>query len=318
MPKIRIGLIGASGFARKNHYPSLQRFDDVELAAICEPVVEKREELAREFEIQRQFNDHTEMLEKTSLDAVYAVMAPHRSFDVLLRCISEGLPTFMEKPAAMDSASADQLAEAAAKSGALTQVGFNRRSMPIMREARKRVEAGGALTHCVSTFYKHNPDALYYDGVIDFFRCDAIHAVDALRWMGGEVAKTAGVAATQHGPRRNAVSAVVTFESGATGVLLTNWAAGARVHTFEMHSLNCSAFVDPDGTTTIFQADGDEPILLDVNEVSGSSEQRVTYGLEAENRYFVDCVKAGTMPETNIADAARTHKLVDRIVESII
>lgn len=318
MRKLRIGLIGASNFARKNHYPSLRCFDDVEIAAICEPVVSKREECAREFDVPQQFKDHIEMIENTPLDAVYAVMAPHRSYDVLLRCISEGLPTFMEKPAVVDSSHADKLAEAAAQSGTLTFVGFNRRFMPIMREARKRVEAGGPLTHCVSTYYKHRPDALYFDGAVDFFISDTIHAVDTLRWMGGEVANVAAATATQHGPRRNAVSAVVNFQSGATGVLQTNWAAATRVCTFEMHSLNCSAFINPDGTSTILHADADEPVLLDVNEVSGSSEQRITYGFEAENRCFVDCVKARRPPENDIADAARTHKLIDNILRNVI
>ena len=47
------------------------------------------------------------------------------------------------------------------------------------------VEARGPIIQCMSTFHKNTPNALYYDGVIDVLTCDAIHAVDALRWLGG-------------------------------------------------------------------------------------------------------------------------------------
>ena len=81
--ELRVGLVGASGFARRFHYPSLRAFDDVEMVALAEPIPERREETAREFDVPRQYASHTEMLQKEDLDAVYVVMAPTRSYDVL-------------------------------------------------------------------------------------------------------------------------------------------------------------------------------------------------------------------------------------------
>lgn len=319
MSKVKIGIIGCSGFGRNQHYVNLRKFEDVEIVAICEPMAERREEYAREFEIPHQYENHIEMLENETPDAVYAVMAPHRSFDVARHCISEGMSIFLEKPAVMTSYQAECLANAAAKSGALTMVGFNRRFMPILREAKKRVLAGGELAHCVATFYKHGPDASYYGGAVSYLRCDAVHSVDALRWMGGEVESVASVLGTYGAETFNAASAVVRFESGATGVLITNWSTATRVHTFEMHSLNCSAFVNPDEETVIYTSgakptDPPEKALLDAAEIAGGSERPVQFGFEGEDRHFIDCVKEKREPETNLADVLKTHRLVDEIM----
>ena len=319
MSKVKIGIVGCSGFGLKQHYGSLKGFDDVELVAICEPITEKREQYAREFEIPRQYENHTEMLEKVEMDAVYAVMAPHRSYDVAFHFVREGIPIFLEKPGVVNSYQAENLADVAAKSGALTMVGFNRRFMPIMCEAKRRVEAGGPLVHCVSTFYKHAPKAEYYDGAISYLMCDAIHAVDALRWMGGDVAKVRSVTGVFDTLHYNAAIASVRFEGGAVGALLTHWSVAARFHTFEMHSLNCSAYVNPDGKTrilTVSPEGGDEPSeeMLDAAEVAGGAERVVSQGFRAEDRHFVDCVKAKRQPQTHIADVAKSLRLAETII----
>jgi len=51
------------------------------------------------------------------------------------------------------------------------------------------IEERGPMTLCVATFYKNTIGATehYYGGAVDILTCDAIHAVDTLRWMGGEV-----------------------------------------------------------------------------------------------------------------------------------
>ena len=316
MSRVRVGLIGASGFARANHCESLRRFDDVEMAAVAEPLPERREDFARELGIPRQYATHTDMLEKESLDAVYAVMAPHRSYDVLHHCISLGLPIFIEKPAVLNSYQGFRLAEVEAKSGARTMVAFNRRLMPSLREGLNRARTGGDITHLAVRYYKHMPQAYYYNGAIDFLRSDGIHAVDALRWIGGEPVHVTSSVRAHHAEVFNTVNAIVTFGSGATGVLLLNFAAAQRVHTFELHSLNCSVFVDPDSVVKVLRAEPNEDITLVSAEIAGGEDRRANYGFEAENRHFIDCVKSGRKPECGIEEAAKSHALVEDILRS--
>ena len=226
------------------------------------------------------------------------------------------MPTFVEKPATLNAHQADRLAELAAASGARTMVAFNRRFMPPLLAAREQVLATGPLNQVVVRYYKRQPETLYYDGAAHFFSTDAIHAVDAIRWLGGETRSVKAVTACHNAKRFNAVHAILTFENGAHGVLMVNWAAGARMHTFELHTLGCSAYVDMDDRVVTLANGAAERHAVAAAEMTGSDDPRVIYGFEAENRYFIDCVKAKREPEPNMAEAARSHRLVEEILHA--
>jgi len=319
MDKVRVALIGAGSMANTVHYPSLAEMDDVEMAALCDIVPEKLEVTARRFGIANTYTNYREMIEKEDPDAVYVLMPPHHLFDLVVFCLKLGKHVFIEKPPAVTTFQAQALANLAGKNKCFTIVGFNRRFAPLMRRVREMQDEAGPLNLCVSTFYKAQPDALYYDGAIDVLHCDAIHAVDALRWMGGDVVKVTSHVGTSAGSLPNRFLAVVEFESGATGVLLTNWASGTRTHTFEMHAPGFAAFVNPDpGGQAVIYREGQDPVTLGSEEVAGSEERHKVYGFYGESRYFIDCIKRGEEPECNFADAAKSMRLADEILASSI
>ena len=113
----------------------------------------------------------------------------------------------------------------------------------------------------------------------------------------------------------NSFNALMEFESGATGVLLSSFGVGGRVHAFEMHSRRFSAYVNPNYEATIYDG-SEEPVRLKTQEAAGSEDHHKVYGFFDENRHFVDCVKAGTQPMTSFRDALKTMELVDRIYAS--
>ena len=316
--KVRVGLIGAGAMANRVHYPSLQEMPDVEMAALCDLVGPKLEETATKFDIASTYTSYKEMLAEEELDAVYVLMPPYHLFDVTMDVIESGRHVFIEKPPAVTTFQAELLANAAAEQGVASMVGFNRRFIPLLRQVRERVERQGPITHCVSVFYKNSPEAAYYRGAIDFLHCDAIHAVDMLRWMGGEVESLASVT-TQFGwHHENACHAVVRFRSGASGVLMTDWVTGTRTHVFEMHGPGFSAFVNPNEVARLYDSEAPEGETLGVTEAADSDENRVYYGFFHENRHFIDCIKTGQQPETNLAEAAKSMKLVDELFAGTI
>ena len=58
--------------------------------------------------------------------------------------------------------------------------------------------------------------------------------------------------------------------------------------------------------------------MITAQEAARSDERRVFYGFTAENRHFIDCIKAGSPPSSSLADAALTMRLVNRIYASPI
>jgi predicted dehydrogenase len=316
MERVRAGLIGAGGMANRVHYPSLAEFADVELVALCDLVPERLNATGERFGISRRYTDYREMLEKEDVDAVWVLMPPHHLFDLVIHCARRGKHVFIEKPPGVTYEQARMMALACEERSVIGMCGFNRRYIPLMVECRRRVEERGSIIQCVATFYKHYTGGAYYDGAIDVLSCDAVHAVDALRWLGGQPAFVAADVARRGHAFDDAFNAVIRFEGGATGVLLTNWCVGARSHTFEIHGPGISAFVNPDDRAAIFTEGKLEPEVITTQEAAGSPEVRHYYGFAAENRHFVDCIRERRQPSSSLADAALTMRLVNRIYAS--
>jgi virulence factor len=319
MGKVKVGMIGAGSLANSMHYPSLAEFDDVEIAAICDLDEERLKRTAGKYEVGRTYKDYKKMVNEVDLDAVYIIMPPHHLFDLVIHCLNSKLNVFIEKPPGVTAEQTRNMSLTAEKNGCLTMVGFNRRFIPLMVEVKKIVEGRGQILQCAATFYKNSIGAgPYYAGAIDILTCDAIHAVDTLRWMGGEVTAVASHIRKLHADYHNSFNALLEFESGASGFLLTNWVVGKRVHTFEMHAKGVSAFVDANDRAIIYSDNKEEGQILRTQDVAGSTENRRFYGFYSENRHFIDCIKQKQMPDTNFADAFRTMELVDRIYRSQI
>ena len=319
MEKVKIGMIGAGGLANAVHYPSLADFDDVEIAAISDLDDGRLKSTAEKYKVEKIYKDYKKMVQEVDLDAVYVIMPPHHLFDLVIHCLNSKLSVFIEKPPGVTAEQTRNMALTAEKNGCLTMVGFNRRFIPVMVEAKRIVKERGEIIQCVATFYKNSIGAgPYYAGAIDILTCDAIHAVDTLRWMGGEAVSVASDVRSIYAEYGNSFNALLKYENGATGVLLTNWVVGKRVHTFEMHAKGISAFVNGDDCALIYSDNKEEPLVLNAKEAAGSSENHKYYGFYGEDRHFIDCIKQKKMPDTNFADAFKTMELVNCIYRSQI
>jgi len=316
--KVRVALIGAGGMANSVHYPSLKEMPDVEMVGLCDLIEEKLHATADKFEIEKRYTDYKKMLEETAPEAVYVLMPPHHLFDIVIHVLTQKLHCFIEKPPGITSEQTRQMAFLAEEKGVIGMVAFNRRYIPLMRQCKEKIESVGEINQVVSTFYKQHDGGPYYGGAVDILTCDCIHAVDMLRFMGGEVVDC--VSAVRHLGKKFATSftALVEFENGAIGVLLGNWQTGARVHQFEMHTYGASVFVDPDDKAIFHLNNQLRAEIITAEEAAGRPEKYHTYGFFGENRHFIDCIKSGQQPETSFADAVRTMELVDLIYATSI
>jgi predicted dehydrogenase len=312
---VNVALIGAGGMATGFHYPSLAEMDDVNLVGICDFFPEKAAEAANSFGIPKTYTDYRAMLDETKPDAVYALMPPHHVFDVAVDVLKRKHHLFIEKPPGLTAFQNRELARHARGNGVSAMCGFQRRHVPLINGLRKRVEAKGPIHTAVVTFVKYSiPMNGYYDGAIDILSCDAVHAVDTLRHLcGGDVVSVASSVRALGSEEPNATYALVTFSTGATGVLQTNWACGRRFFKAEMHAEGVSAYADPDAGGQLY-CEGDEAgeHFSPADFASGDSDWR-RLGFYDESRHFIDCIKDGTEPDGSLNDTVHTMELVDRI-----
>jgi len=317
---VRVRMIGAGDMANGVHYPSLAAMDDVDLVGICDLQEDRLTETADRYNVEGRFTDYRQMLEQLQPDAVYIIMPPHHLYDLTIDCLEMGLNVFIEKPPAITTNQVKWMAKCAEKNEVIGMVGWNRRFIPVLNYCREKVLSyNDNVQQVVSTFYKCYPDSAgpYYRGASDILWCDAVHAVDTLRWLAGaEVTRVASVVRRVHHEFDDSFTALVEFDSGCVGVLLANWRAGARIHQFELHTDGASAFIDGDYESVIHADDEAFVERLDSREFAGSDESYRYYGFFDENRHFIDCVKNGTEPDASFADAVKTTELVDLIYQN--
>jgi predicted dehydrogenase len=306
-------MIGAGEMANLVHYPSLASFGDVEFAGICDINDEHLNAAADKYQIEKRYTDYRRLIEDTAPDAVYAIGQPDEMYSIWMWCLERGLDLFIEKPMGITLHQARALAFTAEKVHCVTQVGFQRRACPLAVKLRDRCLERGPIVHAVCSFYKClvEPYLLARDRLTD----DGVHAVDMLRWMcGGELIGLESAAGRVDVPDINMVLAMLHFDTGTTGVLMTNWASGRRIFRVEMHAPGVCAEAELEGKGR-FYANGDMTgVEYDTQEVAGSDELRVFGGFEAKNREFIDCVKSRRLPASHFGDAVKTMELVAKLL----
>ncbi len=311
---IRIALIGAGGIARQAHLPSLTEFKDIELAAVCDVQKDIAEKAKNDYSIPRSFIDFRNMLDSVELNAVYIAVQPHFLLEIALECFKRKLHVFLEKPPGVNKEETAKMAAAAAKNKCLTMVGFHRRFTPLTVKARALVEARGPIDQCMVTYVKNlvgQPP--YYEGKASMLTLDVIHAVDNLRWMGGEVKNVRASTRRLHADYDNSFNAFLEFENGAVGFLNNSFAAGKRIFSIEMHAKGVSAFIEPEEKACVYADNNPEGTTITSADAAASADFHRRAGFSAESRHFIDCVKSAAMPATNLEDALKTMELLGRI-----
>jgi len=323
---VKVAVIGAGGMSSRVHCPSLAKLPDVQLVGLCDLVPGKAEALAAKIPFKATFTDYRKMLDETKPDAVYVLMPPHHLFDIAMDVVDRGHALFVEKPPALTAFQAECLGRAADRKKLVTATGFQRRFHPLFVRCQKEVAAGGPIHQVVATFYKnctpkpgvdHYP---YYRGAIDILTSDAIHAVDMCRfYAGGSVVHVASAIRKSDCWFNTAFNAIITFDNGATAILLANWRTGGRRLCLEMHSPGYSAFANADGAAEVIGGEKSETIFRSTyTEVAGSQEEFIAQGFLAQARAFIDAVKRGKSGHNSITDGARTMRLVEQIYASTL
>jgi predicted dehydrogenase len=327
---LRLGVIGAGGIAQGVHLPALRCLRDLStVVAVCDVVEDRARKAAAAFGIPAVYALYPEMLQRETLDAVFVLTEPDRLFRPAIECLAAGKHVFMEKPPGVTTFQTESLLRAARQAGRILQVGFNRRFIPVVQHVVAFMREHTPINQVEGRFIKHG-GAAFYGGSASAFEADTIHAIDLVRWIAGGTPTSAALVENRYDDEvANSWNAVVRFDNQVTGIVKANYATGARVHTLEIHGPGASAFVNlgfgdascgaeilvfgGKGTYSIASAGPGQQsrISLDGKQIAGSDEFYNYYGFLAEDREFLECVRTGRRPLTDIEEGVRTMQFID-------
>ncbi len=316
MHSVLVGFIGAGSMANAVHYPSVADLPEAQLVAICDLDERRLNSTAEKYGVPKEhcYTDYRQMLEREDLDAVYVIMPPMGLTPIVLDCLRAGKHVFIEKPPGCNSDDAWAMAEEADRQKVKTCVGFNRRYSAVYRYAKTKVFERGMPSLAFAEFHKDMFGQGPYYGM-SILRTDIIHAVDILRDLLGEPIEVCAHVWSHYERWRNShnqFAAIVRFDSGAVGILAASRTAGSRYERFEIHGKGISAYIRAPEQAEIHLQGSDVEIVTD-DQLTGTTDRRITYGYFEETRHFITCILQNELPLTNFTDAARTMDLVERI-----
>ena len=141
--RVRVGVIGAGGFAKAVHLPNLQALDRVaELRAVVSRSGHNAAAAARRFGASYCSTDYRELLADAEIDAVVIATRHDLHASMALEALAAGKHVLLEKPLAIAQAELDRIAAFFADSSAPKPVlltGFNRRFSPYAIRVRERM-----------------------------------------------------------------------------------------------------------------------------------------------------------------------------------
>lgn len=273
-----MGRVHTQAYARvPHHYPQLSLRP--QLLTVAEEVPGRAEEAAAQFGFASTTRDWRDVAADPSVRAV-SITAPnflHREIGVAM--VEAGKHIWIEKPVGLTAEDARAVADAAAKAGVHSAVGFNYRNAPAVETARELIASGeiGTVTHVrvrlFSDYAAHPQGALTWryererggSGVLGDL---ASHGADLARFLLGDIASltadtaifvperarptgaTAGhtLATGELGPVENEdyVNCLLRFASGARGVLEACRVSVGEQNNygFEVHGTKGAVFWD--------------------------------------------------------------------------
>ncbi|NVK35813.1 MAG: Gfo/Idh/MocA family oxidoreductase [Rhodobacteraceae bacterium] len=267
MQSLGVGLIG-TGFMGKCHalgYGSVKAvFGDVpgiRLEILCDVPESRAGEMAEQFGFERATDDWRKVISDPRVDIV-CITTPNKVHkEMALAALEAGKHVHLEKPMALTLDDARELVEAAKVAKGRTITGYNYTHNPALTHAKRLIEEGaiGRLVHfrgAVDEDYQADPELAWTWratqseaglGTLGDLGC---HLVSIATMLMGPVESLSADIRTVHetrpvagsAERRNVenedvASALVRFESGVSGVLMTSRSAWGRKSYigFEVH-----------------------------------------------------------------------------------
>lgn len=230
---IRLGLIGCGEHAESGHAVPLARYKaahsfEIELTAACDLNLERAQRFCRQYGFANAYSDVDEMLARHKLDGCIAVVPVERISELGIKLLGLGIPCVVEKPLGASLAECKALRDAAWATPTLNMVSVNRRFMPFLNRALEWTRATGSLRYVRCVMARHarrEPEFLW---------ATAVHAVDTLRHMAGDVADAKIRVLGQAGDGAGWYAIDLSFEKGACGRLDILPTAGMLEETYEL------------------------------------------------------------------------------------
>jgi len=324
MKNLRWGILSTADIGMTKVIPAMQRAEGCEVVAIASRNRERAAAAAARLVIPRAYGSYEELLASAEIDAVYVPLPNDAHAEWTIKAAEVGKHVLCEKPLAMSSAQAEQMARACAAAGVKLAEAFMYRHHPSWVETARLVRAGaiGRLQAVQSFFSYFNDDRVnirnrveHGGGAIMDIGCYCINLSRML--FAAEPARIK--AAVRRDPEMGIdilSSAVLEFPGGGQSAFTCSIRAEPyqRVHIFGTTGrieVEIPFNIPPDRETRILVTAGGDPPAAPATETRAFAPAD-QYSIQAS--LFARAVLEGTEVPVPVEDAVANMRVIEAIL----
>jgi myo-inositol 2-dehydrogenase / D-chiro-inositol 1-dehydrogenase len=310
---IRVGLIGCGEHSEIGHAIPLARYaathtEAIALATACDLRQDRAELFCRKYGFARSYQQLDEMLAREDVDVCVAVTPVERIPEIGIKLLEANMSCVVEKPLGATIGEVIALRDAAKKTNTINMVSVNRRFMPLLIRGLEWARRAGSLRYVRCTMLRHARTEP------EFLRFTAIHAVDTMRFIGGEVSASEIRALT---PAPHSYAIDLHFETGIHGRIDVLPTAGMVEETYELVGDGFRVVItSPFGPVRSLHCYQENRLVSE--EISGSqTPEDVIQGFYGEVVELVEAMNQGRRPRPSIEDVFPSVELCFRLADSV-
>jgi len=328
MAKLKAGVIGA-GWVSGEPIAAYVRNPHVEFVGIASRTREGAERKAREVGVDcRVYDTVDQLIDDPEINLVSICSPPNVHAEQVIKCAQAGKHLVIEKPVAMNRVDVWRMQDAVRAAGVKTVVSFVLRWNPLF-ETIKSLLAQGALGnifyleadywHWVGPHYGQYRWSRTKEAGGSSLLSAGCHAVDALRWFGGEIVEVSGYSAPkwagsdyEFDPN---VVAAVKFASGAIGKVSSSLECRTP-YIFNIEILGDQGTLRNNRlySRVLFPGQTDYAEFPTILPDSGDVTH---HPFQGQIDHFVECILEDRESHCNLDDATKTMEVCFAIDESI-
>lgn len=324
--KTRIAVVGAGHVAQVAHIPAYRANTDVELVAVVDYDPVKAKRIKDQFGFKEAYDDFTEMLKKSDVDAVDICTPNYLHAPMAIAALRSGRDVLCEKPLARTAGEASQMVEAAEKHDRILMAAMNNRFREDAQMLQKFVSARElGDVHIVKAGWLRRAtdwkDRTWFTergkagggALLDL----GTPLLDLAMWIAG-LKKVTGVSCSIFGKKgrdgvEDSACAMVRFAGGACLMLEVNWNLRdpRDVVFLQIYGSKGAGILTPLQVHKSIQG-----VLVNVTPALGKQKNYYKESYQAEIDHFIQCVRKQKTPLASGRDALETMRIADALYES--
>jgi len=156
MGKISWGIIGCGDVTEVKSGPAFNKVRNSELLAVMRRNEEKVKDYASRHNVPKWYTDANKLVNDPEVNAIYIATPPSSHEEYAMMAFEAGKPVYLEKPMALDAASATRIVNAASEKNIKLSVAHYRNAQPLFNKIKQLLDeqAIGNVRFVKSEIYK--------------------------------------------------------------------------------------------------------------------------------------------------------------------